>query len=237
MTIEELIKTQIYAHAEQQAPVEACGIVILLKGRLRYIPCTNQLNSEDHFIISPTDYAKAEDLGEIMYIVHSHPKSSPKPSQTDLTSLELDTIPWIIVNPFIKEYSITNPSGYVQPLIGRTYHHGVVDCYTIIRDYYKQVLNIDLSNYPREDLWWETGKNYYNDRFPEQGFELVTDGSVKVGDLFLMRVGANIENHAAIYIGNNRILHHPMNRLSSEEVYGGWWQKITSRVIRHKSLM
>ena len=148
MTIEELIKTQIYAHAEQQAPVEACGVVILLKGRLRYIPCTNQLNSEDHFIISPTDYAKAEDLGEIMYIVHSHPKSAPKPSQTDLSSLELDTIPWIIVNPFLKEYTITNPSGYVQPLIGRTYHYGVVDC----KEYARQYLHENGTKYNFEDL-------------------------------------------------------------------------------------
>lgn len=237
MTIEELIESQIYAHAEQQAPLEACGVVILLKGRLRYIPCTNQLNSPDHFIISPLDYAAAEDLGEIVYIVHSHPKSLPEPSQTDLTSLELDTIPWIIVNPFLKTYTITNPSGYVQPLIGRSYLYGVVDCYSIVRDYYKTNFNIDLFNYPRYDLWWEQGQDLYNERFPEQGFNVVTDGSMNVGDLLLMRVGASTENHAAIYIGNNRILHHPMNRLSSEEIYGGWWQKITSKVIRHKSLM
>lgn len=237
MTIEELIDKEIYAYAEAQAPLEACGLVIVLKGKLKFIPCTNQLHSKNHFKLSPEEYADAEDLGEIVYIVHSHPHSLPEPSQTDLVSLELDNVPWLIVNPFIKQYTITNPNGYVPPLIGRTFHHGVIDCYTIIRDYYKEKLNIDLFNYSRKDNWWALEEDYYNVRFPEQGFVEILDGSLKEHDLLLMRVASNKENHGAIYIGNNKILHHPMGRLSTEDIYGGWWQKITSKVIRHKSLM
>lgn len=237
MTIEELIQQEIYAYAEQQAPLEACGLVIVLKGKLKFIPCTNQLHSPDHFILSPLDYAAAEDQGEIVYVVHSHPRTQPTPSQTDLVSLELDNIPWLIVNPYLKTYTITKPSGYVAPLIGRTFHHGVIDCYTLIRDYYKEKLGIELFNYAREDNWWELEQNIYNEGYPKEGFVVITDGSIKEHDVLLMRVASNRENHGAVYVGNNTILHHPMNRLSTQDIYGGWWQKITSKVIRHKSLM
>jgi hypothetical protein len=32
------------------------------------------------------------------------------------------------------------------------------------------------------------------------------------------------------------MLHHLMGQLSREEVYGGFWQKTTAAVLRHRSL-
>jgi proteasome lid subunit RPN8/RPN11 len=237
MTLDELIIKEIYPYAEAQAPLEACGLIIVVKGKLKFIACTNQLQSPDHFVLSPLDYANAEDQGEIVYVVHSHPRTLPNPSQTDLVSLEQDNVPWLIVNPFIKEYTITKPTGYKVPLLGRTYHHGVVDCYTLIRDYYKEKLNIELFNYPREDKWWLTGQDIYNEGFPKEGFQQVLDGTIQEHDILLMRLGSNTENHGAIYIGDNRIMHHPLGRISTEDIYGGWWHKITCKVIRHRSLL
>ena len=52
-----------------------------------------------------------------------------------------------------------------------------------------------------------------------------------------MQLGADVPNHAAIYIGNGLVLHHPRDRLSCKDVYGGIWQKHTVMHLRHRSKM
>lgn len=237
--INEDILIEIKNHALQDSPNESCGVIIVKKGKEVYIPCKNiAINKTNDFIINPEDYAGAEDIGDITYIVHSHPISEPIPSQTDLISIEKNNIPWIIINPGTGKYTITNPSLFKLPLVGREFKHGLIDCYTLVRDYYNEVLNIKLKDYKRPDEWWnKTNLNLYIDHYQDEGFIQVLDGSLQEHDLIFMRVGSDRDNHAAIYIGNNMILHHPMNRLSSRDIYGGWWQKITSIVIRHKDLI
>lgn len=227
---------EIYQHALEVAPEECCGLVIVVKGKEQYIRCENILHSAQNFIMNPEDYANAEDIGTITHIVHSHPSSIPEPSQTDMIGIEQTQLPWIIVNPYSKHHTITNPSGWVLPLIGRQFHHGIIDCLTLVQDYYKQNLNITLPQYERPDLWWELGMNLYEEHFPSAGFYEVRDGSIKEHDMILMKVGSSKTNHAAIYIGNNKIIHHPMGRLSTIDIYGGWWQKITAKVVRHKDV-
>lgn len=229
---------EIYSHALIEAPRESCGIIIVQKGRVKYLKCTNDIPGTEHFMINKEDYAKAEDLGDIAYIVHSHPATQPNPSPTDLVSIEQDDVPWLIVNPFLLTYSITKPSGYTLPYIGRIFHHGITDCYSLVRDYYLKELGITLGQYTRPDDWWiDTDYNFYFDNFGKEGFVEINPKDLKQHDLIFMRVGSSKMNHAAIYIGNNKILHHPMNRLSSRDIYGGWWQKITGKVVRHKTLL
>ncbi len=119
---------EIRAHAAQEFPKEACGVVIVRKGKQLYVPCTNLAASpSEHFILSPEDYAKAEDEGEIIRIVHSHPNTAPEPSEADRVGCENSGIPWLIVNwPTAKIFEFT-PSGFEAPLIGRSFHHGILD--------------------------------------------------------------------------------------------------------------
>jgi len=58
---------------------------------------------------------------------------------------------------------------------------------------------------------------------------------VKFGDCFLMKLESNTCNHAAIYLGENIVLHHVQGRLSSRDVYGGYYQKVTEVCLRHES--
>ena len=56
-------------HAEDMFPSEVCGLVVVVKGRKRYKRCKNiAINTYDHFIIDPIDYAEAEDSGTIVGI-------------------------------------------------------------------------------------------------------------------------------------------------------------------------
>jgi cell wall-associated NlpC family hydrolase len=51
----------------------------------------------------------------------------------------------------------------------------------------------------------------------------------------LMQLSSSLPNHAAIYLGDQMILHHSQGRLSSRDVYGGYYWKNTALVLRHES--
>lgn len=236
--IEQLVD-DVFAHAEQEQPNECCGLAVIVKGRLKYFPCKN-LSSGDQFLIDPEDYANAEDKGEIVGICHSHVYIAPEPSQADKVMCERTGLPWLIVNYPTKAYKIVQPEGYEAPLVGRTFAYGVLDCYELVRDYYKQTLGIELSSYDTEESWWKKGQNHYEENFEKEGFVKVGYSDfkdVKEHDIFLMKVASPVINHAAIYVGDNKILHHCYKRLSSKDVFGGYWQKSTEYVVRHKSLL
>jgi proteasome lid subunit RPN8/RPN11 len=60
----------------------------------RYIPCENTATDpNEEFRIAPEDYAAAEDMGEVMGIVHSHPDATSRPSPRDLAICEATELP------------------------------------------------------------------------------------------------------------------------------------------------
>lgn len=232
----EEILAEIRAHAERAYPLESCGVVIICKGRERYVPCRNLAQGADHFILHPEDYAHAEEAGEIVTIVHSHPNAAPTPSQADRVACEASGLPWCIVNWPTGEYAELEPAGYEAPLVGRQFCFGVLDCYTLIRDYYRRELQIALPNFERTDGWWTRGEDLYRKHFAEAGFVRVPDEELKPHDVLLMQLSADQPNHGGVYLGDDRILHHVMHRLSTRDVYGGYWQHITVMTLRHEAL-
>lgn len=224
----------IRAHAESVFPKECCGLVYVVRGKERYQPCANlATDPEDHFILSPADYASTEDKGEITCLVHSHCYVSPFPSEADKVNCENTGLPWFIYSLPTHQTHYFEPCGYKAPLIGRVFSHGVLDCYTLVRDYY-QTIGIELPDYPRDNEWWLHGETLYLDNFKAAGFVEVSD--LKPNDGLLMQIASPTPNHAAVYLGDNLIMHHLSKRLSSRDVYGGWLEKVTVKILRHKSL-
>lgn len=225
-------------HARAEFPRECCGLVVVVKGKERYVRCRNLAEGVGHFILHPDDYAAAEDLGEIIAICHSHPNIPATPSEADLAGCEASGLEWHILNVHAEGCGALHsfrPSGYKAPLLGLPFSHGVHDCYSLIQRYYQQELGIMLPDFVRAERWWEKGDNLYLDNFEHAGFVVVDD--LREHDGILMKLASPVPNHAAVYLGNNQIMQHVMNRLSSRDVYGGWYQKITVAYVRHRSLL
>ena len=236
----------IEAHAVAEYPREACGLIVVVKGRERYWPCRNlSATPAEHFRLDPDDYAAAEDAGEITAIVHSHPDEAARPSEADRVSCEASGLPWLIVAVHggqLAGRAQIEPCGYRAPLVGRTWAHGTLDCWALCRDWYAQEWVIELPSPPRADGWWDDG---HSDLYAEPALEAVgfrtigRSGSIdladlQLGDLILMQIRARngVPNHAAIYLGDGLMLHHLHGRLSSRDVFGGYWLENTRRVMR-----
>lgn len=228
-------REKIIEHAKAEYPRESCGLLLNLSGKEHYFPCKNIAENQSDFIIDPLDYIRAEEMGQVVAVVHSHCNVSPKPSQADLVSCEQTGLPWHIVSIPGEAWNTFYPTGYKAPLIGREFSHGVLDCYALIRDWYRETLGIELMDFDREEKWWEKGFDLYEDNFKKAGFERVE--GIARGDVILMQFNSKVINHAAIYMGNDVMLHHVMNRLSYQETYSGFWKKITRFVIRYKGTL
>jgi proteasome lid subunit RPN8/RPN11 len=220
-----------FEHAADEYPNEACGVLVIRKGREVYVPCRNIASAEHQFVIDPDDWIKADESGEIVGVVHSHPDAEPIASQADKVGCEHSAVPWHIVSYPKGTWSTIKPCGYKAPLVGREWSHGILDCYSIVRDWYA-LGGVSLGEYERKDYWWEHGENKYLDNYEKEGFVEVFDGPER-GDLFLIALKSPVPNHAAVYIGDGMILHHLQNRLSSRDFYNDFWQKQTTHVLRY----
>lgn len=225
-------------HGKAEFPREACGLVVIVRGKERYWPCQNISPDagNDQFAMNPHDYAAAEAAGEIVAVVHTHVYIPAIPSEADLVSCEATGLQWHILSLPTETWHTFEPSGYEAPLVGRVHCWGTLDCWTIVYDWYQRERGITLLNVPRVKDFWKSGKDILGGNYLKAGFrDIEEDEQLEVGDVILMQTGDSmVPNHVALYIGDDQILHHAENRLSSREVYGGWFKKHTVKVVRYE---
>lgn len=255
MNLEDAVVAGMFEHAAQDYPREACGLVLLVDGQQMYVPCTNAAEGNDQFTIDAKDFARAEDLGEVLAIYHSHPDTDSKPSMADRVSCELHGYPWVIVSHPGGGLHTFEPCGYIAPLLGRGFFHGLLDCWSACRDFYSREMGIEFPNYARQDAWWEhTDESMYATNAEEAGFvRLPNDVELQRGDMLVMRIGrTRCANHAGVYMGTDPNLisepspavggqgpfffHHMYGRSSERLIYGGNWVERTEFVLRPRSL-
>jgi cell wall-associated NlpC family hydrolase len=183
-------------------------------------------------VLDPSDYAEAEDAGEVLAVVHSHSGASAAASDADRAGCEAGGLPWHIVGLPRGDWQTIEPCGYRAPLIGREFCYGRVDCYTLIRDWYALERGIVLPDFPRRDGDFQAGRSLYEDGFPLAGFsECLT--SPERGDILLFRLAAPVPDHGAVYLGDDTILHHLQGRLSSRDSWDGFLRERTVKVLRY----
>ena len=87
------VRTELRAHAEEEAPNEACGIVVARDGIAeRYVRGRNAAASPYRFELEvPPETWFLEDEGYELAVFHSHLSSPPRPSRTDVENIGLWT--------------------------------------------------------------------------------------------------------------------------------------------------
>lgn len=175
-------------------------------------------------------------------IIHSHTNGSHWPSAADMQHQISSGLPWGIasISPHHREVFFFGDGSPTPALIGRRFRHGVTDCYSLIRDFYKQVVNITLPEFPREWEWWLQGDTLYEEGFPQAGFTTVAKTEALPGDVVFFNIHSRTPNHAGVYLGDGLLLHHVASkqgfdptRLSIREPLGRW-SNLISKVVRHE---
>lgn len=228
-------------HARSEYPNESCGIVF----RGEYVPCDNIASDPTtDFEIASNVYAYYATHGGVEAVIHSHPGGPLFPTETDMIGQTATNVPWAII-PLLMEDDVMRVGDPISwgdmlkspDLIGRSFIHGIHDCYSCIRETFalgKEKLAaqgvtdvwpfdpIRLPEFPRNDGWWEDGLDLYADGFSKAGFHEVQAGDVRAGDCFITKIRSDKLNHAGVLVTNDLILHHLPNRLSRREPAGIW---------------
>ena len=245
----KLIETAIKKFAIEEFPKEACGIITKRGKKLIAVKCKNVSDApEERFVISSEEYKGLIDTCGVHAIWHTHvdDKYPLTPSQTDIAACNATGVDWIIIDlksslsedttesilefgEFFHIAPVNDEDGYLE----RPYIYGVKDCFTLTRDYYRKEFGINIDfraeGYPEITDWHNNGISLLVDSYKQAGFVELIKQEPKVGDLFLIQMASPVPNHIAIYVGDDRILHHCMGRLSTMDVYGGgFWQKHTT---------
>jgi [CysO sulfur-carrier protein]-S-L-cysteine hydrolase len=118
MRIAQALVDDIVAHARADDPNECCGLVSSRDGdAVNVYRTTNTEASRFRFVIDPSEqlriYTEIEDAGlDLGAIYHSHTRSEPYPSQTDINfAKDWPGVLWIIVGlangePEVRTYEI-----------------------------------------------------------------------------------------------------------------------------------
>jgi proteasome lid subunit RPN8/RPN11 len=85
------VRAELHAHAAEEAPNEACGLVVVKDGVAeRYVRGQNAAASPYRFELEvPPETWFLEDEGYELAVFHSHLSSPPRPSRTDVENIGL----------------------------------------------------------------------------------------------------------------------------------------------------
>lgn len=204
-------------HALEAFPNEAGG-VLTTKGYVRLENIHHEPTEGVRF--KPGVLAKYEDAGELLAVFHSHPSSDESPaifgpSEGDMISQASWGVPFLLAwtdGEICSHVAMWGDELERLPLLGRPFQHGISDCYEMIRDFYFITYGINLRQFPRDWMWWRTGKNLYMDGFALAGFKRISAADVQTGDVVLFKIRSDVPNHGGIVMERGLLLHHATSK-------------------------
>lgn len=229
LTAEQI--STICAMSADTYPTEACGYV-LDSGEV--VQCTNTSSEPDTFVISAEETAQYLDNAVACW--HSH-LQFPRLSPADIAACKALNLPYAVWDCSTGQLFWLDPR-QTAGLLGRPWSYGVHDCYSAVRDWYKQELGVSLGDYPRqyEGEWSTRGFTHFEDNYAAEGFiKLPPTAELQRGDVLLMRIrNDDTCNHVAVVedVTAGQIYQHLINRLSELTNYGPYFQEQTYAVVR-----
>lgn len=125
-----------------------------------------------------------------------------------------------------------------EHLIGRPFCWGSTDCFGLARSFFSDNWGIAIRDYARPADWHNRSADLIRMLYQRENFillakEQVPDSELRPGDVAVMALGTSIPNHFAVFVGENRILHHKTGAMSNVETYRSFWRGYTSFFLRH----
>lgn len=215
----------IQAHARAEYPRECCGLVVAGE----YLPQVNAAGDPARDFAIPTD-VQLGFAGRIEAVIHSHPVEPGEhvcPSARDMRGQIDSALPWGLVGVTADQITDVILWGDMLPvrdLLRRPFVHGVYDCFSLVRDYFRLEGRGVLPQIPRDDGWWNDGSQtlYADGLRSVPGVQVLDRTDVRPGDVLLMRYKSRVTNHAAVYLGGGEILHHLHGELSRRDDASAW---------------
>jgi len=223
-------------HAIGCFPNECCG-VFTVHG---YKALTNIAEDKRESFRIKENRAVASMSHEVIALFHSHTSGNAWAGREDmLTQIASNKPHGICVLagkggiPQVKDIFFWE-SNNIPSLLGRFYRPNTMDCFSLIRDAYKQWYGIVIPEVPREPDALECGELLYENGFVAAGFKQVPITAMAPGDVLLGRILSANFNHGALVIDNKHIIHHYRDRLSRRDELSQWAQ-IMNTCLRHNS--
>ncbi|KQB49659.1 alkaline phosphatase, partial [Neisseria meningitidis] len=177
--LSEEARREMLACAEEAVPSEMCGVLVFSYEGYEFLPLSNCAeNPHETFEISADDWMAAERVGEIVAVVHSHPRGEPFLSGADRWMQVETGLPWILVTQ--GRLKLFRP---VPHLRGRVFEYGKTDCGALVRDAF-MLMGLVFPDHPRGDMDEDAAAGFWEKHLENCGFSRVSDG-LCAGDVVL----------------------------------------------------
>ena len=226
------IKNQIREYAISNKGKEVCGLLVKSRDEIIFYKCKNiSPDPKDYCTLNPFDYIRVSEKGKI--VAHIHSQEDKEPSFLDYRNAVSHNIYSIIYSYKYDKFSIIEPK--LKNYLNVDYSIGKNDCFGMVRNYYKNELNIDINDYNRDAGWEIIRPNYILELFEKEGFYKINLEDIKRNDVIIFNFN-DIPQHISIYMGNEMILHHPEEQKSIISELTKALKKRINIVIRHKDI-
>lgn len=231
------IKNFIKNHAKDSFPNECCGFIVEKNGKIDCIKCDNvAINKEQDFQIKVDDYLNIKDQYNILYVYHSHTNDNENFSDTDKMYSDEMALNYLMYHLKTDQFKIHESDNLLYKYVGRYFEYRKYDCFTLIKDFFKNELKIDL-NYDQNIIQNETLQNInildeVNKFYSKNNLIKIEDQNSLIKNDLLLINGFKYGSHFAVYLGEDKILHHPMNSFSKVDNYCNFYKRNTVAVLR-----
>jgi proteasome lid subunit RPN8/RPN11 len=231
------IKKEIINHSKKVFPEECCGFIVQENDNQICIPCENiAKNKLDNFLISTKDYVSIKNrYSKLLFLYHNHIEAK------EFSLIDKKTADFMAIDLLLYINKSNNFKIYYSDefknlnYLFREYDFYENNCFHLIKNYFKNELDINIDfdessviEKRVEDLdIFKIALDYYKNN----NFIYIDDiYNLKKHDIIVLK--NKISSHLAVYLGNNKILHQPINRISIIEEYSNQYKKEAQGIFR-----